>query len=111
MKVVITLSLGLTFSFIFERLNAFEENKNELGILLKMDEFDRIETEKPFLTRSVMTKINDGFIFDLTKDHEDTHFMIKPDENFKYMEKKSMSVYNELIKLFRDQELISNFID
>ena len=34
--------------------------------------------------------------------------MTQPDQNFKLIEMKSMSVYNELIKMFPDEELILN---
>ena len=40
--------------------------------------------------------------------HYDTHIMAQPDQNFKLMEMKSMSVYNELIGMFPDEELIFN---
>ena len=74
----------------------------------KIEQQQPVLVNKPFLTQSVMTKINDKFLHDLTKDHEDTHHMRKPDKSFQILELEHMSVYYELVKLFRDEELINH---
>ena len=111
MKLAIALCVNLVLSFQLDRLQVFQQTRTELGSLLtreKIEQQQPVLVNKPFLTQSVMTKINDKFLHDLTKDHEDTHHMAKPDKSFQILELEHMSVYYELVKLFRDEELINH---
>ena len=74
----------------------------------KIEQHHPVLVNKPFLTRSVMTKINEKFLFDLTKEYDDNHHMVKPDKAFEMLELQHMSIYCELVKLFRDEELINH---
>ena len=107
MKLSIALCVNLVLSFKLERLRVFQQTGGEIGSLLSLENDGHellVQNRKPFLTRSVMTEINNEFLHDLTKDHDDTHYMPKPDKQFAYLELQHMSVYYELVKLFRDEE-------
>ena len=111
MKIAIALCVNLVLSFQLDRLRLFQQTRDDLSSLLTMEKIEQqqpVLVNKPFLTRSVMTKINDNFLHDLTKDHEDTHHMAKPDRTFEVLELEHMSVYYELVKLFHDEELINH---
>ena len=86
----IALTVKLVISFKIDRLNEFEKNRNGFGITTLLCYYSTL------------------LLTDLTKDYQDTHIMTQPDQNFKLIEMKSMSVYNELIKMFPDEELILN---
>ena len=51
-----------------------------------------------------MIKINDKLLRDFAKDHQDTHKMVKPGKHYEHLELQNMSVYNELVNLFRAEE-------
>ena len=110
MKIAIALCVNLVLSFKLDRLRVFQQHGG-IGSLLSMNNNGhepRVTAHKPFLTQSVMTKINEKFLYDLTKEHDDTHHMAKPDKAFEILELEHMSVYYELVKLFRDEELVNH---
>ena len=92
--------MKLTIAFCASLVLSFTINGHE----------DQVKNEKPFLTKSLMTKINNQFRYDLTKEDNEAHYMAKPDTPFKLMELKAMSVYYELLMLFRYEELINHQI-
>ena len=110
MKLSIALCVNSVLSFKLERLRLYQQTGGEIDSLLNLEKDGHellVQNQNPFLTRSVMTEINDEFLYDLTKDHDDTHYMSKPDKRFVYLELQHMSVYFELVKLFRDEEQIN----
>ena len=93
----IALTVTLVMSFKIDRLNKFEKNRNNFG-----------DTTVNFQINTLLCYYSTLFLPDLTKDYDHTHIMAQPDQSFKLMEMKSMSVYNELIGMFPDEELIFN---
>ena len=91
----IALTVNLVMSFKIDRLNKFEKNRNNFG-----------DTTVNFQITTLLCYYSTLFLPDLTKDYDHTHIMAQPDQSFKLMERKSMSVYNELIKMLPDEELV-----
>ena len=94
---IIALAVNLVVSFKIDRLKKFEKNRNDFG-----------DITVNFQIYTLLCYYSTLLLTDLTKDYQDTHIMTQPDQNFKLTEMKSMSVYNELIKMFPDEELILN---